>query len=136
MKLLAAVLGLAAPAAIAVGSNGWTATLEPKSGSGVRGTARVETVNGTTRASIEIQGGPRDAEGIVWAIHTGTCDALGAVHSDSRAYPPLVTDFTGETFEVATLTTPLTEGQQYAVVVHRTDLTSPVAACGTLRSGE
>ncbi|MGQ0703205.1 MAG: hypothetical protein ACT4PM_08755 [Gemmatimonadales bacterium] len=134
-KLLAAAVGLAAPAALALGFDWWSATLEPRAGSSLRGIARVEAVNGLTRATLDVQGAPRDAEGIGWAIHAGTCDALGAIHGDPKAYPPLVTDFTGETWEVATLTTPLTEGQRYSVVVHRAeDLSSPVAACGTLRS--
>lgn len=86
----------------------------------------------TLRINVDVQGAPARSE-IPWAVHEGTCANVGPVHGDPSAYPPLVTDFTGETWEKAVLTQPLVTGRPYVVMVSRPGAPSRMAACGELK---
>jgi hypothetical protein len=110
-----------------------TATLEPRPGFRITGTVEAMTVSpDTLKVAVDLRGAPGRSE-IPWAVHQGTCSNVGAVHGNPSAYPPLVTDFTGETWERAVLTLPLLEGQPYVVVVGRPGAPSQIAACGELK---
>jgi hypothetical protein len=110
-------------------------TTTPLSQPGFRITGTVQEVGvgaDTLKVSVDVQGAPARSE-IPWAVHEGTCDKVGPVHGDPSAYPPLVTDFTGETWERAVLTQPLIDGRPYVVVVERPGAPGQWAACGELK---
>ena len=141
----------------------WTATLGPKGGSGIRGSASVESAGGpapvmqdtmtrdsarkdtTTsptepggeaRASVSVEGA-RSGGMHIWHVHQGRCsDTPGPVVGDQNAYQPMTADERGRATASATLRgVTLKEGEEYSVSVHSgASPSDPVAACGDLRS--
>lgn len=113
----------------------WSATLSARDGSRVSATARVESAGvDALQLSIDVRGAPARSA-IAWAVHQGGCEALGPVHGNPGDYPPLVTDFTGETWETALVARAFAADGQYAVVIRKSgDPSSRVAACGALKA--
>ena len=110
-----------------------TATLVSRPGFRITGTVEAMGVGtDTLKVNVDVQGAPARSE-IPWALHQGTCASVGPTHGDPSAYPPLVTDFTGETWERAVLTQPLVDGRPYVVVVQRPGAPGQWAACGELK---
>lgn len=108
-------------------------TLVARPGFRITGTVEATAVNAdTVKVSVDVRGAPARSE-IPWAVHEGTCSNVGRVHGSQSAYPPLVTDFTGETWENAVLSLPLLEGKPYVVVVNRPSAPTQMAACGELK---
>ena len=127
-----AAISVAGMASVFSGPNR-TATLISRPGFRITGTVEATTGSADTlKVAVDVRGAPARSE-IPWAVHQGTCANVGAIHGNPSAYPPLVTDFTGETWEKAVLTLPLLEGQPYVVVVTRPGAPSQVAACGELK---
>ena len=142
----------------------WTATLGPRGGSGIRGSASVESAGGpapvmrdtmtrdsarrdtTTyptepaageaKASVSVEGAKSGGMHI-WHVHQGRCsDTPGPVVGDQNAYQPMTADERGRATASATLRgVTLKEGEEYSVSVHSgASASDPVAACGDLRS--
>lgn len=125
-------IGVAGMASLFTGASR-TATLVSRPGFRITGTVEATSVGADTlKVSVDVQGAPARSE-IPWAVHEGTCGNVGPVHGDQSAYPPLVTDFTGETWEKAVLSLPLIEGKPYVVVVSRPSAPTQMAACGELK---
>jgi hypothetical protein len=129
--LLAAV-GLVGMASLFPGAPR-TATLVSRPGFRITGTVEAIAVSSDTlKVNVDVQGAPARSE-IPWAVHEGTCANVGPVHGDRSEYPPLVTDFTGESWEKTVLSVPLITGRPYVVVVSRPGAPSQMAACGELK---
>lgn len=142
----------------------WTATLSPRSGSGIRGSASVESAgppapvmrdtmtrdsarrdtatsptekaDGDAKASVSVEGA-RSGGMHIWHVHQGRCsDTPGPVVGDQNAYQPMTADERGRASASATLRgVTLKEGEEYSVSVHSgASPGDPVAACGDLRS--
>jgi hypothetical protein len=108
----------------------WTATLRSPEGGVVGATARIEPFGtDSLRITIDVRGAAPDAT-IPWFLYRGRCGQLGAIHGQRDAYPPLVTDLTGETWEIVSLAAPLAAGEPYAVAIGG-EGGSPLA-CGNL----
>lgn len=142
----------------------WTATLGPRGGSGMRGSASVESGAGpapvmrdtmardsarrdtttwptepgeaAARASVSVEGA-RSGGMHIWHVHQGRCsDTPGPVVGDQNAYQPMTADERGRASASATLRgVVLKDGEEYSVSVHSGAAPSdPVAACGDLRA--
>ena len=142
----------------------WTATLGPRGGSGIRGSASVESgggpapmmrdtmtrdsarrdttaypteqPSGDAKASVSVEGA-RSGGMHIWHVHQGRCsDTPGPVVGDQSAYQPMTADERGRATASATLRgVTLKEGEEYSVSVHSgASPSDPVAACGDLRS--
>jgi hypothetical protein len=142
----------------------WTATLSPRGGSGIRGSASVESAGGAApvirdtmtrdsarrdtttypaeqaggdaKASVSVEGA-RSGGMHIWHVHQGRCsDTPGPVVGDQNAYQPMTADERGRATASATLRgVTLKEGEDYSVSVHSgASPSDPVAACGDLRS--
>jgi hypothetical protein len=126
----------------------WTATLGPRGGSGIRGSASVESEGGpapvvrdtmardsarrdttayptdqggaeAAKASVSVEGA-RSGGMHIWHVHQGRCsDTPGAVVGDQNAYQPMTADERGRASASATLRgVTLKEGEEYSVSVH------------------
>ena len=127
-----AAISIAGMASLFTGASR-TATLVSRPGFRITGTVEATPVSGDTlKVSVDLQGAPARSA-LPWAVHEGTCSNVGPVHGNPSAYPPLVTDFTGETWEKAVLSLPLIEGKPYVVIVSRPSAPSQMAACGELK---
>ena len=142
----------------------WTATLGPRGGSGIRGSASVESAGdpapvmrdtmtrdsarkdttayltepagGEAKASVSVEGA-RSGGMHIWHVHQGRCsDTPGPVVGDQNAYQPMTADERGRATASATLRgVTLKEGEEYSVSIHSgASPSDPVAACGDLRS--
>ena len=144
------VFGLAlAMGILTLSSNpNWTAQLSPKGGSGIRGSASVESEggaapmprdpmardsarrdtttypmnqsgDGSAKASVSIEGAKSGAMHI-WHVHQGHCTTTpGPVVGDANAYQPMTVDERGRASASATLRgTMLKDGEDYSVSVH------------------
>ena len=126
----------------------WTATLGPRGGSGIRGSASVENAGGpapvirdtvtrdsarkdtttspteragagAAKASVSVEGA--NSGGMhIWHVHQGRCsDTPGPVVGDQNAYQPMTADERGRASASATLRgVTLKEGEEYSVSVH------------------
>lgn len=115
----------------------WTATLEPRGGTNVTGTANVMagTGAGTTMAEVTLNGAP--ANGVhPWHIHAGTCASGGDIVGPPADYPPLNADANGTATASATVNVAAPTTGEYHINVHMspTDL-GTIVACGDLRMG-
>jgi len=126
----------------------WTAQLAPRGGSGIRGSASVESGGGAApmhrdtmyrdsarrdtttypmdqsgggaaRASVSVEGAK--AGGMhIWHVHQGRCSSEpGPVVGDQNAYQPMTADERGRASATAILRgVTLQEGEEYSVSVH------------------
>jgi len=132
VKLLLVCCGSAGALLTADGTQTWSATLQPRGGSRTTGSARLESVGtDSLRLTLNLQHARPHAT-LAWAIHHGKCSEAGAVWGTPESYPPLETDFTGETWEVVYVTEAPPNGA-FSVVIHSgAELTGGIAACGNL----
>jgi hypothetical protein len=127
------VILLPAAAALAFTFKEWSATLQPKNGSTVSGTAAVQTKDGDSLvATIQVKGA-KLGERNPWHVHIGGCDSSGAPVGEATRYAPITIreDGTGES--TARVTATLTVGTAYSVNVHRSPSDLAVISCGNLR---
>ncbi|MGQ0703204.1 MAG: hypothetical protein ACT4PM_08750 [Gemmatimonadales bacterium] len=130
-KVFLGVLAVAGVGALKV----WTADLDPKGGSRLDGTARVETVGpDSLAATVNLEGAGSYATH-TWGIHSGKCSAIGVMHGMQSAYPAVKADSAGNGMATARIKMSL-GGGDHSVVVHGPAAGS-VEACGDLKpSGE
>ena len=133
-KLVLAALGVAGWIGVRSDAKVWTATLLQKDGSGIDGSARLESVeHDSTRATVTVKGAAPNAS-LSWGIHSGKCTALGAMLGGGGAYQSVQADSSGGGSATSTLKLELKSGTDYSVVVHGSAAGS-VAACGELKAG-
>jgi len=113
----------------------WSAQLEPKGGSMIKGSAHVETTDSTgASARIGIEGG-KEGEQLPWHVHSGTCENSGPPMGDAVAYKPLIVGSEGRADSEVMLTAAFSDSGSYVVNVHRSPSDKTVISCGTLRGG-
>lgn len=113
----------------------WTANLEPKEGSMVKGSAQVEAKDSTgATARISIEGG-KEGEQLPWHVHSGTCENAGPPVGGGDAYKPLTVGSDGRAEAEAMVTATFSDSGSYAVNVHRSPSDKTVISCGTLSGG-
>jgi len=133
-KLMLAALGTAGWITVGSSLKVWTAALDEKDGSGVSGSARVETIkDDSVRATVNIKGAASKAS-LSWGIHTGKCAALGAMLGGGGVYQAVQADSSGGGSATSSLKLEFKSGTDYSVVVHGSPAGS-VAACGELKAG-
>lgn len=131
MAVRAITLGLVALTAAAPM---WRATLEPKDGSKVSGTASVEAVGSdSSRVSVQISGAKAGST-LPWHIHNGLCGAKGTIYGDAAAYPALKAGTDGSASGSVTLPGAPPSAGEYSVSVHRSATDMTPIACGSLKS--
>lgn len=129
-KVVLAVLAAAGVGALKV----WTADIDPKGASGVDGTARVESVGADSiLATVNLTDAKAHATH-TWAIHSGKCSAIGAMHGMQSAYPTIMADSNGKGMATGRLHMTMGSGD-HSVVVHGATAGS-VDACGDLKPAE
>jgi hypothetical protein len=121
-----------------VGAKDWSADLAARAGSGIEGSANVqsvygENIAGNTAASVTIGGANAGAEH-PWHLHVGTCATGGGIVGAANAYPALRPGANGNATATASLAVGLDPNAAYHVNVHRSpsDL-GTVVACGDLQ---
>lgn len=130
MAVRAMTLGLAALSL--AGAPLWRATLEPKDGSTVRGTATVEAVGtDSSRATVQITGA-KSGSTVAWHIHNGACAAPGPVFGSASAYPVLKVGSDGSAQATVTLAGAPPASGTYSVSVHKSAADMTPVACGAL----
>ena len=109
----------------------WRASLAPRGGSVIRGTAILRELPGETRAEVSISNAPPN-DLLPWHVHDGTCGSPGPIVPEEHRYTLLVTDATGQSNLAVGLRAGLVgEGSHY-VDVHRSRGDRTVIACGDL----
>lgn len=112
----------------------YEATLQPASGSTVRGSAAaVSNRQGRrTEASVNVMDGAADSV-LHWRIRAGTCGGeRGAVLGAASSYPELETDLSGSDSRTATLTQAMVGSESYMVEIWADATGDVVLACGAL----
>ena len=121
-------------AAVAMNAR-WTATLEPKGDSQVRGTASVMAgaSAGTMTAEIAISGGANNGTH-PWHVHAGTCATDGAIVGPPTEYPPLKADGSGTATATTTVNIAAPATGDYHVNVHLSpEAMGTIVSCGDLK---
>lgn len=118
----------------------WKATLTPKNGSTVEGSAKVEAKGAdSTKMEIKIKGGAAKTD-YAWHMHSGSCAADGPVVGDKAAYPQLMTDSSGTASVEARLAVRPPASGEYSIHVHGmvadTMKPAPTVACGDLKEDD
>jgi hypothetical protein len=110
----------------------WSATLQPRTNSGVSGTARAQAAVAATGVTINITGATPNAHH-PWHVHIGTCATGGPVYGAATAYPPLHVGANGTAMATASIGVALNEEQRYHVNVHRSPTEmNVIISCGDL----
>ena len=110
----------------------WDGSLSQVGNSGVRGSAKAQSVGVGTGVNVSIQGAQSGAQH-PWHVHSGVCGDNGAIVGNAGAYPVLTVATDGTASANATIDVALKEDQSYYVNVHRspTDL-GTIVACGRI----
>ena len=112
----------------------WTATIEPRNNSNVRGTASVHSALAASVVRIAISGAAANAHH-PWHVHRGTCDSGGAIVGDPSAYAALHVGSDGTASANSTIGTAINDDEKYHVNVHRSPTQLEVIiACGNLNN--
>jgi hypothetical protein len=113
----------------------WTAVLEGRGGSAVRGTATVESVGSdSTRATIKVTGAKAGSE-YAWHVHSGACGTSGQIFGDAKKYPAIKADRDGNATGSIVLPAAAPTSGDYSVTVHKSTSNLTPISCGTLKSG-
>ena len=111
----------------------WTAVLEGKGGSAVRGTATVESVGtDSARATVQVTGAKAGAE-YSWHVHSGACGIKGPIFGDAAQYPSIKADRDGNASGTVVLAAAVPASGDYSVTVHKSKKDLTPVACGTLK---
>jgi len=113
----------------------WAATLEPKGGSQVRGTASAMAgaSAGTMTAELSITGGAKNGTH-PWHVHAGTCAAGGDIVGPAADYPPLKADGDGAATVSTTVNIAAPTSGDYHVNVHLSpEAMGTIVSCGDLK---
>jgi hypothetical protein len=112
----------------------WTAILEGRGGSAVRGTAVVESVAAdSSRATVKVTGAKPGAE-YAWHVHSGNCGATGPIFGNAASYPVLAADRDGRASGSVTLPAAVSTTGEYSVRVHKSKSDLTPIACGTFKA--
>ena len=125
-----AVLSLTAAAS----SAGWSARITPRGGSGIRGSAIIESTTQPSPSSgvveyearVSLTGAPAGAR-LGWVVQEGKCGAPGDPLGPPSTYPPLTVDLVGAGAAQATISVALAPSASYSVSIHGQ---GSVIACG------
>lgn len=111
----------------------WSATLDSRNNSNVRGTATAKSAVAGAGISITISGAPAGGRH-PWHVHRGTCANTGSILGGADEYPVLEPASNGTASASANIEVALSEDSQYSVNVHKspTEL-GVIVACGDLR---
>ena len=110
----------------------WSTNLSSQNNSGIRGSAKAQSVGVGTGVTISISGARSGAQH-PWHVHRGTCGSGGAIVGAANAYPLLTVGTDGTASANASISGALNEQERYHVNVHRspTDL-GTIVSCGNL----
>ena len=110
----------------------WDGSLSQVANSGVRGSARAQSLAVGTGVNVSIQGAQSGAQH-PWHVHSGVCGDNGAIVGSAGAYPVLAVATDGTASANATIDVPLKEDESYYVNIHKsaTELAT-IVACGAI----
>jgi hypothetical protein len=112
----------------------WSATIDSRNKSGLRGTASVHSAVAGSMIRIAISGAAANNHH-PWHVHRGTCDTGGPIVGDANAYPALHIGSDGTASGSITIGTALNDDVTYHVNVHRSAAQMDVIiACGNLKN--
>jgi hypothetical protein len=114
-------------------SEGWSATLAARGGSGVTGSASAMTGHDMTHVTVRVAGAHAGAR-LPWHIHEGSCgDGSPPIVGAPSAYPPIVVGSDGRGSAEAHLTVDLNEAKNYIINVHASPTNlGTIVSCGDL----
>jgi hypothetical protein len=111
----------------------WTAVLESKGGSDIRGTATVESLGAdSARATIQLTGA-KAGTAYNWAIHSGSCGSKGQLFGKESQYTAITADQSGRVTGTATIAAPAPSKGDYSVTVFKSKARNTPVSCGTLK---
>jgi len=132
---MAAMPGMGASAAAGGMTSRWTATLEPKGETQVRGTASASPGASAAmmNAEVAITGGVKNGTH-PWHVHAGTCASDGAIVGPPSDYPPLMADSNGVATSTATVNIAAPTSGDYHVNIHLSPTAmGTIVSCGDLK---
>jgi len=133
---MAATPAMGGEAATATMATRWTATLEPKGDTQVRGTASVMagSSEGTMTAEVAITGGANNGTH-PWHVHAGTCATGGDIVGPPTIYTPLKVDGTGAATGTSTVNIAAPSSGDYHVNIHLSpEAMGTIVSCGDLKT--
>jgi hypothetical protein len=132
MVVRAITLGLAA---LTVAVPTWHATLEPKDGSKVTGTAIIAPFGyDSSQATVQISGAKAGST-VAWRITNGDCTSAGSAYGTGSAQS-LKVGSNGTATGAVKLSSPPPATGNYSVTVYKSTADLTPIACGVLKSDE
>ena len=110
----------------------WESSITPVNNSGVRGSAKAQSVGVGTGVTISIEGAAAGSQH-PWHVHRGVCGDNGAIVGGASDYPVLSVNTGGNASANASINAALNERESYYVNLHRSpsDL-GTIVGCGPL----